>query len=431
MPMFCFCEKLTGANNLGRAARWCDGLLLSALFFVSPVCRTQAGVAYADPDGGWSYIFQGDQDTAGDAGSGFTSLDGTWSHDNGADEWDGSKLGGDIGATNRPGGLMTLTESGITFLRIQDTGDPRDYQTGFEFEDPGSNRKLFLMHDLTTNAPSSMLDAGVTLSFRARIPTSGTIDPLYRDSETAIVPYPAAGDGYLNSNSGEGNITLRQADGGSIAFSLTLTNDIAQKAGTPANVAGLTMNSLNGPNISTDVDFGQGSNNVLPVKPTDWHEFWIAIQKDPANQGTHQAVVFADGSLDPKVFKLTAGIASEMDFANYLALGTPATAQNGAIDLDFVAFKAGAIPPKGGQLPNPPPPANTNLVLSMPTLNGTDIQFSFDAENGLTYQVQFTESLLQPVWAELKTVTPTANGPVSVTDSIQLSRQRFYRVVVL
>ena len=30
-------------------------------------------------------------------GEGFASLDGTWSHDNGSDQWDGSAIGGDFG----------------------------------------------------------------------------------------------------------------------------------------------------------------------------------------------------------------------------------------------------------------------------------------------------------------------------------------------
>src|SRR5215471_7465779 len=45
------------------------------------------GAAYPPPTDGWTYIYDGDKDTAGADGSGFASLDGTWSHDNGSDEW--------------------------------------------------------------------------------------------------------------------------------------------------------------------------------------------------------------------------------------------------------------------------------------------------------------------------------------------------------
>ena len=91
-----------------------------------------AGVQYVEPPGGWTYIYSGDQDTNGPAND-FDSLDGTWDHNNNSDEWDGSQIG-----FGRPGCVMSLSEVGATFLRLQDTGDPRDYGMG----DPGSNRKL-------------------------------------------------------------------------------------------------------------------------------------------------------------------------------------------------------------------------------------------------------------------------------------------------
>ena len=60
----------------------CAGLLTSSAL---------GGVAYPNPPGGWKYIYNGDKDTAGERDSGFTSLDGTWSHDNGSDEFDGPR----------------------------------------------------------------------------------------------------------------------------------------------------------------------------------------------------------------------------------------------------------------------------------------------------------------------------------------------------
>jgi len=79
------------------------------------------GVDYGDPDGGWTYIYTGD---AAAPGADYTALDGTWNHDNGSDQWDESEIG-----TGMPGGVSVLTENGVTFTRIQDTGDPRDYRS--------------------------------------------------------------------------------------------------------------------------------------------------------------------------------------------------------------------------------------------------------------------------------------------------------------
>src|SRR5262249_39558603 len=168
------------------------GLAADSVFAQAPL-----GAVYSPPTGGWRYIFNGDKDTAGDDGSGFTSLDGTWSHDNGSDQWDGSKLGGTFvggstfGEGNAPGGVMSVTENGVTFLRLQDPGDPRKY----DFPDPYSNRKIYLGHDITAEgAPDTIIDDGVTLSFRARIPTpkntTGPVDALHWSGKEADGPKP-------------------------------------------------------------------------------------------------------------------------------------------------------------------------------------------------------------------------------------------------
>jgi hypothetical protein len=315
---------------------------------------------FAEPPGGWTYAYAGDQATAGAAGSGFTSLDGTWSHDNGSDEWDGSAPGGTFEQGNRPGGAGVFEEGGIKFLRIQDTGDPRDYGFG----DPGSNRKIYLGHDMSANgATETQLDEGITLSFRARIPTPGKstspLDPLHRDGQGAagVQPYPADGDGYVTSDGGKGNFVLKQSSGGAIAFSLTTLNDTpgGDPNGPKANFRGLTMNEFAGNAVSGSVNFGQGTGtNVIAFDPTEWHSFWIVIRKDPANVGTHQAFIYLDGNFEPTVFKVTAGPGSDFDGITYLAIGSTATPQNSALDIDYVAFKLGAHFP-GNAIDSLPP----------------------------------------------------------------------------
>lgn len=346
--------------------------LLSAL----TIENASGAIAFSDPAGGWTYIYNGDKDTAGDPGSGFTSLDGTWSHDNGSDEWDGSKIGGVFGDDNRPGGAMSVTENGVTYLRIQDTGDPRDYG----YADPGSNRKVYFGHDMIADGASeTVTDDGVVLAFRARIPTPGNttapLDPWHRDGQQAagVKPYPATGDGYVTSDQGKGNFVIRQAGnasnpGGGIAFSLTVASDTTGGALTPtANFTGLTMNENAGNKpAGSQVNFGQGTGtNVVAFDPTQWHEFWIVLRKDPAGIGTHQGFIYMDGSLTPRIFSITSGTDTDFTGISYLAIGMTATPQNAALDIDYVAYKLGAVFPSGaiGNLPpeilnfSPPPNA--------------------------------------------------------------------------
>ena len=92
--------------------------------------------SYQDPDGGWDYGYEGGLAAYAPDGEGFASLDGTWSHDNGSDQWDGSAIGGEFGDGNRPGGAMIIEEANVNYLRIQDTGDPRDYLSLIHISEP-------------------------------------------------------------------------------------------------------------------------------------------------------------------------------------------------------------------------------------------------------------------------------------------------------
>ena len=312
-----------------------------------------AQLAYLPPEGGWDYLYQGDEAHYAAAGEGFASFDGTWSHDNGSDAWDGSAIGGNFGSGNRPGGVQVITEDGLDYLRIQDTGDPRDH--GFT-SDP-SNRKIYLIHDLADEgAGGSVLDDGVTLIFRARVPTDGPLDPLYADGQGESLPYPKAGDGYVTANGGKGQFVIRQADGGAVAFSLNTATDTP--FGDPddlvAGTAGLNFNEFDGNALSENVNFGQGKGaNVLLLDPTEWHEFWIVIEADASQVGTHVISIYVDGEKTPQVFKVTAGTGSDFG-GSYLALGSTATPQSSALDIDFFGVKLGAVVPSGASEIPPP-----------------------------------------------------------------------------
>jgi hypothetical protein len=327
----------------------------------------RAAVAFPDPPGGRTYIYNGDQLQIGQD-TGYAWLDGTWGHDNGSDAFDGSQIGGTFGDANRPGGAMLGTEANVTYLRMQDTGDPRDY--GYSGEPPGTNRKIYFGRLLTADSAqaNTLLDDGVTLTIRARVPTlakaGGPLDPIHPDGrQTAegVHPYPTEGDGYIVWNEGKGNFVIRQQGngttvaGGAIAFAFTQTTDTT--GGNPtnevANFAGLTMNESNGNVPSNDVDFGEGSGtNYISFDPTEWHELYIVVRKDPANVGTHETFVFWDGSLNAIVFKTTAGLGTDVSSTeSFIAMGGPATGQSWALDVDFIGYKDAAVFPPGAKLP--------------------------------------------------------------------------------
>jgi len=156
----------------------------------------QAGVLYGEPSGGWTYIMDGDSDVTA----------GGWYEDN--SEWDGSEIG-----AGKPGGVSYLTEGIVTYMRIQDTGDPRDYG-----ESDPSNRKICFWRNLSDDGLSpaqedTLLDDGVTLTFRARLSTPAAGGPLddthYNDGGTPG-PWPDNGDGHEIHNSGNGMIGIHQ-----------------------------------------------------------------------------------------------------------------------------------------------------------------------------------------------------------------------------
>jgi len=293
-------------------------LVLSLLIAVVPTAAP-AGIAYPEPAGGWTYVFDGD--------SAQPDLDGTWNHNNTSDQWDNSAIG-----AGKPGGVSALNEA-VSFIRIQDAF-PRD---------PGaepSNRKIYFTHDLAAQgAPSDLLDTGVTISFRIRLATTPPLDPLDGSS-----PWPDGGDGYNVHDGGKGNIGIRAANGKLLSFCLILASDNGALAGRQ----GLTMNSLSGTSPSKGVDTGEGTLNLLEIADlTAWHEFFVNIQGDTSEGGTHLVTIWMDGSSEPSQFHVTAGTGSDAA-GSYLAMGCGSTGQSGAFDVDFFAYKAGLHQPTGG-----------------------------------------------------------------------------------
>jgi len=280
-------------------------------------------------DGQWTYIYNAD---AAAGGSDYTALDGTWSHNSASDEWDETGIG-----QGRPGGASVING----YLRIQDTGDPSDY----DMPDPGSNRKVAFAHSITPDigdSASRILD-GVTLSFRARVATGAPLDNSHPDGGGGITSWPAGGDGYVIHDDGKGNFSVRQSeDDMIISFALALASDDDEL---PA--AGLVMNKLNGATPTGDVDItddGAGLLNILELDTTLWHDYWITIQPDITGFGTHLVKVYIDGSQISNDFYVTAGTGNDYN-DSYILMGMGATPQNGAIDVDYLSYKQGIFSP--------------------------------------------------------------------------------------
>jgi hypothetical protein len=231
---------------------------------------------------------------------------------------------------------MSLTEGTDTFLRLQETGDPRDYGMG----DPGSNRKVMFGHQVT-GAAVDFMDAGIDISFRARISTSAPLDQAHPDGGGGIVPWPVNGDGYVLHDGGKGSLTVRQNQGDQIiSFSLCHQAEVDGIAGFE-NVAGdiLVMNNLVGTTRSSDVDTRDTSGSIVArnyvplANATLFNTFDINIVAGGA--GTHQVSVSVNGN-PAGVFDVTSGSGDDYSGINALMMGQGSTGEMGAIDVDFI-----------------------------------------------------------------------------------------------
>jgi hypothetical protein len=310
----------------------------------------QAGVEYEDPAGGWAYIYNGDQ-VAPDVTA---ALDGTWDHKPGSeasDAWDGSGIGEiDFDDKNgaSPGGVSSLLfDCGLhRYLRIQDAGRPDRgdrSDEGWDWNDP-SNRKYTFAHDLSQDSVdgSTILDDGVTLSFRARIPTDGPLDMEYRDDGTTHDWTPA---GYAVHSDGLGQFGIKQGTGGDgmISFCLAVPSDHDE-----FTEAGLNMNSLSKTSPTGDVEPNKGTMNMLTgFDPTEWHEFWITILGTAGDTGTHDVKIWMDGNIGipDAEFLVSAGKKNEYDFNGYLLMSMGSSGARGSVDIDFFGYATGVNAP--------------------------------------------------------------------------------------
>jgi len=235
-------------------------------------------------------------------------LDDSWDHDNNSDAWDGTGPG-----EGSPGGAGLLVEDDVTFLRIQDTGDPR----GDGFSDP-SNRKLYL-----TNQIDFGLD-GSRLEFQLRVATTPPLD-----NQAGGEPWPEGGIGYHIRDGGKGMVGIAEDGVGQISFSLAKAGEIEG-----LETDALVMNGLLGAEMSDDVDTGDAATpNAIPIADaTAWNTVTVDIAAGGA--GTHILTVSVNGG-EPVAVEVTTGASLDGD-NDYIAIGSSGTGGITAFDVDYI-----------------------------------------------------------------------------------------------
>ena len=221
----------------------------------------------------------------------------------------------------------SLVEGDVTFLRVQDTGDPRDYG----MDDPGSNRKVYLVRQT-----DAALD-GMHLEFCLRVATTAPLDDMHPDGGAGTEAWPAEGIAYHVRDGGKGMIGVAEAGLGVISFSLARGGQAGLE-----DVTGdvLVMNNLVGAEPSGDVDTEDTADTIVAKNwvavddVTQWNTFVVDIAAGGA--GTHTVTVSVNGGA-AETFDVTVGDGLEGD-ASYLALGSSGTGGITAFDVDYVMY---------------------------------------------------------------------------------------------
>lgn len=335
----------------------CNGILGGTAFIdVCGVCvggdtgleKCDQGVVFNEPNGGWDYIYKGDQGATGTN----EALDGQWTHkhtgDYVPDAWDSSAPG------DGKGGIAIHQTEDATFMRMQDVGYPGSGQ---------NNKKINLIHEFPQDG---MLDTGITFAFRVRLANKEQGFPLddYREArdwknDRISGAWPIQGKG-VDLRGGRGMFTLSQTSPlNSDKIEMIGFSFLDQVVNDDIHLRGLVMNSyvqdqilpqeqslINVPPVGND---SYKKLNTIDVEnATVWHEYWIQIQEGEAN-GTHKIKVWKDGNVqqDFDFFTTSAEYENQGRASKaHLLMGTGlSNGHASAYDIDYVAYKIGLHTP--------------------------------------------------------------------------------------
>jgi len=181
-------------------------------------------------------------------------------------------------------------------LSVEDTGDPR----GAGFSDP-SNRKIYLVRDL--GIEGNVFEGGVTFVARWRINPN---------------PVEAPANGYTLHDGGKGQV--------GIVYHETPANfSFALDTGGLLYFANETQEPLN---VGNEFQF---------------HSIWATAQ---LAGDVYSVNVYVDGNLTTAFSGDVAfGDGSDGEFPDYIAVGMGSTGQDGAMQVDYVGYKAGIYEP--------------------------------------------------------------------------------------
>ncbi len=271
------------------------GSILAYLALGAVVMPVRAA-EFFPPPGGWDYRYDGD---AAASASG-AALDGTWDHDNGSDQWDGTVPG-----TGNPGGVAVVPiagEPGNNALLMVDAVTTAG---------TNNNRRYALTHDLAAGEgmPGDFLDDGATLAFRARLPSAAT-------------DLPTAPNG-LDPHSGSKGIFNLKQDSGRISFAFGV-------AGTDPAYA------QSGMFISDDV-----GTVFHALDPTDWNELWVTIRRKVSDPTRHDLHIYLNGAGVPAIVESVRLSPGAEESYPYLSLQLSSTTDTAAVEVDYLAFKDG------------------------------------------------------------------------------------------
>jgi len=299
--------------------------------FVLPVAELARFLA---PDGGWDYSIdfgpESDQYNVNPLEAG--NLDGSWIRA-ANDMWDGSAPL-DVGAApdgERPGGIGVETLAGLgacddpaSVLRLLDPGDPGDPGGSLSTEHPDSynvpDNSMFLLGYDTDVTDANLLRDGVTIAGRFRI----------NPESPGYLAAGEFGDGSPITD-GIGQLGVYFVDDGSL--------------GTEGVPAGLSVDLNSGDFLQMSTAPQEQLGNTVA---TVFRSFWATVE-DPEGDDSYNVRFYLNG--DSSEFALFGNFddvglqAGTPDFGaavgNFLAISMPSGGNDGDIQIDWFAYKAG------------------------------------------------------------------------------------------